>query len=443
MQWNASSAALPKFLRSGQAQNAVPACCTSVQLISCAPTVKNPIMSLPSPWRQFFPGILAFAEQQQVWLDSAATAQKPQVMIDALSQYYQHGVANVHRAQHQPGDQATRAFEGARRSIANWLQAGPDDVIIFSKGATEGVNLLSQALAHHLRAGDEILISAYEHHANLLPWQQLALSHNLVLKVLPMDVTGHLDIAYAIEQLSARSRILAVSSLSNVVGHRQFLQPLLSAARHAGVWSVVDGAQAVVHGQPNLQQLDCDFFVCSSHKVYGPDGVGVLFARQRAVSALRHWQFGGEMVRHCDYQQAEFLPAPLGFEPGTPSIANVIAFAATVEWLQSLDGQAIAQHEAALHACLLAGLHARGMQIIAEPNCALVSFNAPQVHHADLALLLGEQGVAVRAGHHCAMPLMQHLGLSGAVRVSLAMYNNGADLQRLFSALDQALEILQ
>ena len=400
-------------------------------------------MFLPSPWRQFFPGILAFAEQQQVWLDSAATAQKPQSMLDALTQHYQQGVANVHRAQHQPGERATRAFENARNSIAKWLQADAQDTLIFTKGTTEGINLLSQALAHHLQAGDEILISAYEHHANLLPWQQLALARGLILKVLPMDTDGHLDIDQAIAQLSTRSRIVAISALSNVVGHKQSLSALLSAARKIGAWTVIDGAQAAVHERPNLQQLDCDFFVCSAHKLYGPDGVGLLFARERAVPALRHWQFGGEMVRHCDYQHAEFLPAPLGFEPGTPSTANIIAFAATLEWLKSLDSQAIAAHEAALHAALLQGLQARGMQIIGSPNCALVSFNAPQVHHADLALLLGEQGIAVRAGHHCAMPLLHSLGLAGALRVSLAMYNNGDDLQRFFVALDQALEILQ
>ncbi len=400
-------------------------------------------MFLPSPWRQFFPGILAFAEQQQVWLDSAATAQKPQSMLDALAQHYQQGVANVHRAQHQPGERATRAFENARSSIAKWLQADAQDTLIFTKGTTEGINLLSQALAHHLQAGDEILISAYEHHANLLPWQQLALARGLILKVLPMDTDGHLDIDQAIAQLSTRSRIVAISALSNVVGHKQSLSALLSAARKIGAWTVIDGAQAAVHERPNLQQLDCDFFVCSAHKLYGPDGVGLLFARERAVPALRHWQFGGEMVRHCDYQHAEFLPAPLGFEPGTPSTANIIAFAATLEWLQSLDSQAIATHEAALHAALLQGLQARGMQIIGSPNCALVSFNAPQVHHADLALLLGEQGIAVRAGHHCAMPLLHSLGLAGALRVSLAMYNNVDDLQRFFAALDQALEILQ
>lgn len=400
-------------------------------------------MFLPSPWRQFFPGILAFAEQQQVWLDSAATAQKPYIMLDALTQHYQQGVANVHRAQHQPGERATRAFESARSSIAKWLQADAQDTLIFTKGTTEGINLLSQALAHHLQAGDEILISAYEHHANLLPWQQLALARGLILKVLPMDTDGHLDIDQAIAQLSTRSRIVAISALSNVVGHKQSLSALLSAARKIGAWTVIDGAQAAVHERPNLQQLDCDFFVCSAHKLYGPDGVGLLFARERAVSALQHWQFGGEMVRHCDYQHAEFLPAPLGFEPGTPSTANIIAFAATLEWLQSLDSQAVAAHEAALHAALLQGLQERGMQIIGSPNCALVSFNAPQVHHADLALLLGEQGIAVRAGHHCAMPLLHSLGLAGALRVSLAMYNNGDDLQRFFAALDQALEILQ
>lgn len=400
-------------------------------------------MFLPSPWRHFFPGILTLAEQQQVWLDSAATTQKPQVMIDSLCNYYQHGVANVHRAQHQPGERATRAFENARSSIAQWLQAAAQDTLIFTKGSTEGINLLSQALAHHFQAGDEILISAYEHHANLLPWQQLALARGLSLKVLSMDADGHLDIEQALSQLSARTRLVALSALSNVIGRKQSLAPLLSAARKVGAWTVIDGAQAAVHERPNLQQLNCDFYVCSAHKLYGPDGVGLLFARERAVSALRHWQFGGEMVRQCDYQQAEFLPAPLGFEPGTPSIANIVAFAATLEWLQSLDSHAITAHEAALHAAALAGLQQRGMQIIGAPDCALISFNAPHIHHADLALLLGEQGVAVRAGHHCAMPLLHSLGLAGALRVSLGMYNNGDDLERFFNALDQALEVLQ
>ncbi len=400
-------------------------------------------MFLPSPWRHFFPGILTLAEQQQVWLDSAATTQKPQVMIDSLCNYYQHGVANVHRAQHQPGERATRAFENARSSIAQWLQAAAQDTLIFTKGSTEGINLLSQALAHHFQAGDEILISAYEHHANLLPWQQLALARGLSLKVLSMDADGHLDIEQALSQLSARTRLVALSALSNVIGRKQSLAPLLSAARKVGAWTVIDGAQAAVHERPNLQQLNCDFYVCSAHKLYGPDGVGLLFARERAVSALRHWQFGGEMVRQCDYQQAEFLPAPLGFEPGTPSIANIVAFAATLEWLQSLDSHAITAHEAALHAAALAGLQQRGMQIIGAPDCALISFNAPHIHHADLALLLGEQGVAVRAGHHCAMPLLHSLGLAGALRVSLAMYNDGDDLERFFNALDQALEVLQ
>src|SRR5690554_34686 len=400
-------------------------------------------MSLPSPWRQFFPGILALDTQQQVWLDSAATAQKPQAMIDSLCQHYKNTVANVHRAQHQPGERATRSFEAARKDIKHWLQADPQDVLIFTKGTTESINLLCQALAHHLQAGDEILISAYEHHANLLPWQQLAKNLNLTLTVLPMEPTGHLDIEYAIAQLSTRSRILAISALSNVIGHSQNLQPLLNAAQKQGVWTLVDGAQAAVHQRPNLQLLDCDFYVCSSHKLYGPDGVGILLARERSVRALRPWQFGGEMVRHCGYHNAEFLPALLGFEPGTPSIANIIAFAATLNWLKTLDIHAIAQHEATLHKAVLDGLRARDMQIIGSPNCALVSFNAPNVHHADLALLLGEQGIAVRAGHHCAMPLLQHLNLAGALRVSLAMYNNSNDIDQFFNALDQSLEILQ
>lgn len=399
---------------------------------------------LLSPWRADFPALSVLEAQGQVYLDSAATAQKPQAMIDALAGYYTCGAANVHRAQHQPAERATRAFEASRIKVAKWLNASSPTEIVFTRGATEALNLLAYGLEHLIGAGDEIVISALEHHANLLPWQQLALRRGAKLVVLPLDTDGRIDLDAAQRLIGPRTRLLAVSQLSNVLGSWQPLQPLLNLARRNGALSVVDGAQGVVHGRHDLQTLACDFYVLSAHKLYGPDGVGALFGRGEALLQLRHWQFGGEMVRVADFEQAEFHAAPLGFEAGTPPIAGVIALGASLDYLAGLDAHAVQSHEQTLHDKLLDGLRARrGVRLLGSPQVALASFVVEGVHHADLSHLLVEQGIAVRSGNHCAMPLMKTLGLGGAIRVSLGLYNDERDLQRLFTALDAALELLR
>jgi len=399
---------------------------------------------LLSPWRADFPALSVLEAQGQVYLDSAATAQKPQAMIDALAGYYTCGAANVHRAQHQPAERTTRAFEASRIKVAKWLNASSPTEIVFTRGATEALNLLAYGLEHLIGAGDEIVISALEHHANLLPWQQLALRRGAKLVVLPLDTDGRIDLDAAQRLIGPRTRLLAVSQLSNVLGSWQPLQPLLNLARRNGALSVVDGAQGVVHGRHDLQTLACDFYVLSAHKLYGPDGVGALFGRGEALLQLRHWQFGGEMVRVADFEQAEFHAAPLGFEAGTPPIAGVIALGASLDYLAGLDAHAVQSHEQTLHDKLLDGLRARrGVRLLGSPQVALASFVVEGVHHADLSHLLVEQGIAVRSGNHCAMPLMKTLGLGGAIRVSLGLYNDESDLQRLFTALDAALELLR
>lgn len=399
---------------------------------------------LVSPWRADFPALAVLEAQGQTYLDSAATAQKPQALINALTGYYTCGAANVHRAQHQPAERATRAYEDARIKLAKWLNAASPTEIVFTRGATEALNLLAYGLEHLIAAGDEIVISALEHHANLLPWQQLARRRSARLVVLPIDAAGRIDLDAAAELIGPRTRLLAVSQLSNVLGSWQPLVRLLALAKARGALTVVDGAQGVVHGRHDMATLGCDFYVLSSHKLYGPDGVGALYGRGESLLQLRHWQFGGEMVRIADYQNAEFHAAPLGFEAGTPPISGVIAFGATLDYLASLDAAAVGAHEQALHARLLAGLEARaGIRLLGAPQAALASFVVDGVHHADLGHLLTEQGIAVRSGNHCAMPLMKHLGLDGATRVSLGLYNDGADLERFFTALDQALELLR
>ncbi|WP_339510731.1 aminotransferase class V-fold PLP-dependent enzyme [Pseudomonas sp. RL_15y_Pfl2_60] len=401
-------------------------------------------MSLPSPWRADFPGILALEAEGQIYLDSAATAQKPQAVLDALLAYYSTGSANVHRAQHLPGERATRAFEACREQLGKWLNAQSSAQIIFTQGATSAFNLLAYGLEHLFKPGDELVISALEHHANLLPWQQLALRQNLKLVILPLRADGCIDLERAAELIGPRTRLLAVSQLSNVIGRWQPIAELLALAKPHDALTVVDGAQGAVHGRHDMQQLGCDFYVFSSHKIYGPDGVGVLYGKPEALAQLKHWQFGGEMVQSADYLDALFNPAPLGFEAGTPPISSVIALGATLGYLNRLDHLAVTAFEQALHQQLMTGLAARdGITLLGQPDIALASFVVDGVHNADLAQLLTEQGVAVRAGQHCAMPLMNQLGLGGAIRVSLGLYNNGSDLERFFSALDNALDILR
>ena len=401
-------------------------------------------MLLPSPWRADFPAIAALQRQDQTYLDNAATTQKPQALLDALTHYYANGAANVHRAQHLPGALATQAFENTRHKVARWLNAGASGQVVFTSGATSALNLLAYGLEHLFNPGDEIVISALEHHANLLPWQQLAQRKGLALVVLPLDSDGSIDLEAAARLITSRTRLLAVSQLSNVLGVWQPLQILLALAKAHNAITVVDGAQGIVHGRHDVQALGCDFYVFSSHKLYGPDGLGVLFGRHDALSRLKHWQYGGEMVQDTDYQHATFRPAPLGFEAGTPPIASVIGLGATLSYLDTLDPIAVEAHEAALHTLLVAGLKQRkGIRLLGSPHVALVSFVVEDIHNADLAHLLTEQGIAVRAGHHCAMPLLKSLGLAGAIRVSLALYNDSDDIERFFDALDKALELLQ
>lgn len=401
-------------------------------------------MALISPWRADFPALAILEAQGQIYLDSAATAQKPQALIDALTGYYTCGTANVHRAQHQPAERATRAFEDARIKVARWLNATCPTEIVFTRGATEALNLLAYGLEHLIEADDEIVISALEHHANLLPWQQLAKRRNAKLLVLPLDNRGVIDTEAAARLIGPRTRLLAVSQLSNVLGVWQPLAELLPLAKAQGALTVVDGAQGVVHGRHDMQALACDFYVLSSHKLYGPEGVGALYGRGESLLKLRHWQFGGEMVRVADFHSADFHAAPLGFEAGTPPIGGVIGLGATLDYLSKLDAAAVTGHEQALHMKLLAGLAARnGVRVLGEPQVALASFTVDGVHHGDLAHLLTEQGIAVRSGTHCAQPLMKTLGVDGAIRVSLGLYNDGVDLERFFGAMDQALEMLR
>lgn len=397
-----------------------------------------------SPWRADFPALENLHAEGQVYLDTAATAQKPRVVLECLQEYYLKGVANVHRAAHEPARRTTEAFEATRRQLAHWLNAQDDKEIIFTKGATEALNLLAYGLEPHIHAGDDIVLSALEHHANLLPWQQLAKRRGARLVVLPLTVQGSLDLEQAQKLIGPKTRILAISQLSNVLGCWLPLEPLLALAKSHNAWTIVDGAQGIVHRQPDMQRLGCDFYVFSGHKLYGPEGVGVLYGRHQALAQLHHWQFGGEMVDVAGYHRARFRPAPLGFEAGTPPIASVLGLGAAISYLCRQDPLDLHAQDKRLHQYLDTGLRQRtGIRILGQPETALISIQVPNIHTADLGLLLADQGIAVRTGSHCAQPLMEHLKLSGTLRISLGIYTDTSDLIAFFKALDNALELLQ
>ncbi|WP_305857174.1 aminotransferase class V-fold PLP-dependent enzyme [Balneatrix alpica] len=397
--------------------------------------------------RAQFPLLQAQAEQGRVYLDNAATAQKPQAMLDAQRHFYQQQNANVHRAAHQLAAEATQAFEQARQQVAAFLNAARAEEIIWTRGATEAINLVANSYAaSQLQAGDEILISVLEHHANIVPWQLLAARQGLVLKAIPLDQTsGELDLQQGLAMIGPRTKLLALSQMSNVLGYQPPLAPLIAAARQQGAAVLLDGTQAVVHGPVDVQALDCDFYVCSAHKLYGPTGLGVLYGRYALLEQMPPWQGGGEMIESVSLSAgSRFQPPPLRFEAGTPAIAEVISFAASLSYWQSLPRAALWQHEQRLFQRLLAGC--RALADVRLPACyqlqqpnSILAMSFRDAHPQDIGTLLDMQGYAVRVGHHCAMPLLQALNCNGLLRVSLAFYNTEAEVDGFLQALERAL----
>lgn len=398
---------------------------------------------LNSPWRKDFPALQNLAKQNIVWLDSAATSQKPYSVIETITDYYQQGCANIHRAQYPLAQKITNDFENVRHKVAQLINASTDEQIIFTRSTTESINLLAYGLEANLPNTGNIVISGLEHHANLLPWQQLAQRKGLELVILPFTTDGIIDLPAAQTMINQQTRLLAVSQMSNVFGTLQPITELIQIAKQQGAITVIDGAQGIVHQTTDVQTLDCDFYAFSGHKFYAPEGVGILYGKTEQLNKLQHWQLGGEMVQTATYQTASFYPAPLGFEAGTAAIGSVLGLGAAIDYLNAQDRTAITNHEQALLTYLVSQLTQReGVCILGQPDQSLISFYIKGIHPADLSQLLTEQNIAARAGQHCCMPLYNSLGLSGSIRVSLALYNNQDDLQQFLFALDKAIELL-
>ncbi|WP_428774642.1 cysteine desulfurase CsdA [Vibrio sp.] len=391
------------------------------------------------------------ALQQQVngqplcYLDSAATTQKPQSVIDAISHYYSRQNANVHRGSHALTAQATSQFEAARQRVASFIGAARTQEIIWTRGATEALNLIAQTYARNtLQPGDEILVGEMEHHANIVPWQIVAQQTGAKVVKLPINADCQLDMAEFKQLLSPRTKIVAVAHITNVTGSRQPIETIIGLAHQVGAVVVVDGAQGIVHEPVNVAALNADFYVFSGHKLYAPAGIGVLYGKLALLEAMPPWHGGGKMVERVSFDGTTYTGLPGKFEAGTPNVAGALALATAIDWYQQYPLNEVEAHLASLQAdcyqklCQLPDVTVVGYQ----PGASLLSFVVDGVHHQDVATLLDQQGIAVRSGHHCAHPLMDALKLTGTIRVSFGLYNSQQDVDRLIQALEKALDML-
>lgn len=372
-----------------------------------------------------------------VYLDSAASAQKPRAVISAMSRAMESSYANVHRGLHTLANETTEAFEQARASVARFIGAEIDEVV-FTKGATEAINLVAAGLGAGLKAGDEILLTQMEHHANIVPWHFLRERLGVVLRFAPVTDTGELDLAAMGEMIGPRTKVVAFSHMSNVLGTVNPAAEIIGMAKAAGALTLVDGCQAVVHQVVDVKALDADFYVFSGHKLYGPTGIGVLYGKRKRLADLPPYQGGGEMIATVTEDAITYADSPHRFEAGTPAIIEAIGLGAAIEWLSGLDREAIAAHEAGLYARVLDQLSgANWLRIIGEApgKGAILSFTMEGAHAHDVAQILDRYGVAVRAGAHCAEPLMRRFGVTSSARASFGLYNTEAEADAFATAL--------
>ena len=386
-------------------------------------------------------------ERPLVYLDNGATSQKPQIVIDALERYYREDNANVHRGVHTLSERATQAYEAARDTARDFLGAGDRREIVFVRGTTEAVNLVAQSFARpRLSAGDEILITEMEHHSNIVPWQIVAQQTGAKLKVVPFNDDGELILEQYLRLLNARTRIVSLVHLSNSLGTINPVREMIEAAHAHQIPVMLDGAQAAPHLAIDVRALDCDFYAFSGHKVYGPTGIGVLFAKGELLEAMEPYQGGGDMIRRVTFEETLYNELPYKFEAGTPNISGAVGLGAALRYLDDLGLEAIARHEDEVLAYATGALQALpGVRSIgtAAHKAAILSFLLECAHAHDIGTILDTQGIAVRAGHHCTMPVMQHYGIPGTARASFALYNTKEDVDALVAGLAKVREVFE
>ena len=380
-----------------------------------------------------------------IYFDNAATTQKPDQVINAISEYYAGYNANIHRGLHSLAEKATAAYENTRKTVQNFINANEVEEIIFTSGTTESINLVANAFGRKfLETGDEVIISELEHHSNIVPWQLICQERGAVLKAIPVDDKGDLDIAAFKHIISDKTKIVAVNHVSNSLGTINPVQQIVQIAREAGAVVLLDGAQASAHLDIDVQQLDCDFYAFSAHKLYGPTGVGILYGKRKLLESMDPYQGGGEMIKEVSIEETTYAELPYKFEAGTPNIADVVAFDEAIKFVKGLGNKEdILKYEQSLLDYATEKLkEIHGLKIIGEAKekIGVISFIIDGLHHFDIGMMLDARGIAVRTGHHCTQPLMQCYGIDGTVRVSFSIYNTLEEVSIFVDSLKQIVD---
>ena len=380
-----------------------------------------------------------------IYFDNAASTQKPSRVIKSIKQYYESDHSNVHRGVHSLSIRATESYEKSRRVISSYINAKHEHEVIHTKGTTESINLVAQSLSDQIKENDEILISAMEHHSNIVPWQELCKRSGAVLKVIPINKTGDINLDEMNRLISSKTKIISITHVSNTLGTINPIKKIINRAKSVDALTLIDGAQAVAHMRIDVQDIDCDFYVFSGHKLYGPTGTGVLYGKEEVLKSLKPYQYGGEMILKVTFDETTYNSLPHKFEAGTPNIAGTIGLMNAIEYLKEIDFDSAIDHEMAIHDYALQQLKLLpNLKVIGEAKdkSSIISFTIGELHPHDVGTILNQKAVAVRTGHHCTMPLMDFYQIPGTIRASFSFYNSKEEVDVLVSALELATEML-
>ena len=384
--------------------------------------------------------------EELVYLDNAASTQKPKAVINAIKDYYENDHSNVHRGVHTLSVRATEAYENAREKVSQFVNSPNKNQIIFTKGTTESINLIAGSLTNLIEKNDEILITAMEHHSNIVPWQELCKRTGAILKIIPINDNGEILIDKYTEMVTNKTKLVSVVHLSNTLGTINPIEEIIDTAKLNNAITVIDGAQSASHLLVDVQELDCDFYLFSGHKVFGPTGIGVLYGKENILNQIDPYQFGGEMILKVTFDETTYNGLPHKFEAGTPNIAGAVGIGASIDFINSLDRELCHQYEMSLHDYALEKLEQfDDIRIIGKSSkkSAIISFVIDGIHPHDIGTIINQKGIAVRTGHHCTMPLMDFYGIPGTVRASFSIYNNHAEVDKLIDAIKLAIKMLK
>jgi cysteine desulfurase/selenocysteine lyase len=385
-------------------------------------------------------------EKKLIYFDNGATSQKPQCVIDAINKYYSKDNSNIHRGVHYLSQMATNQYEASRKTIQNYINAPLVEEVVFTKGTTDGINLLAHSLGEGLSEGDEVLISEMEHHSNIVPWQMLCERKKCLLKIIPINEKGELDMLAAEQLINSKTKIISITHISNSLGTINPVKTLIQLAKKVGAYSIIDGAQSIQHMPIDVQDLGCDFFVFSGHKVFGPTGIGILYGKKEILDAIPPYQGGGDMIDKVTFEKTTYNELPFKFEAGTPNIAGAICLGTAFEYLNGLNLKAIQEYESKLLSHAESELlKIEDLRIIGTANkkASVVSFIIDGIHPFDIGTLLDKLGIAVRTGHHCTQPLMEKFKIPGTIRASFAFYNTIEEVDYFIEALKRCIKMLK